>query len=66
MIAFLRRLRPRRGVYVRLMFEDGGKPARLGPMDRFTAEVFLAHRLAPDPTFGSRRVASARIIGEGA
>jgi hypothetical protein len=63
--ALLRRLGLRRDsqelVHVQLVFEHGA-PVLLGPMTRFTAEVFLVNRVSPNPFYGQRRVTRARII----
>lgn len=53
--------RRRSDTYVLLIYEDGGQYS-VGPMDRYTAEVFMATRLAPNPYYGGRRVASSRLV----
>lgn len=53
--------RRRDQVHVHLTFESG-RPVTLGPMDRFTAEVFIVNSISPHPYHELRRVVSARII----
>lgn len=60
LVARLRRGRPAR-VWVRLSFEDG-PPKLLGPMDRFSAEIFVVNRINPTPFYDARRVTSTKII----
>jgi hypothetical protein len=49
-------------VFVRLIHHEGA-PTLLGPMDRYSANLFLANRIAPTAMHGTRSVASARIMG---
>lgn len=50
-------------VWVRLAFEDGTAKA-LGPMDRYSADLFLLYRVSPAGEWDGRRVVSARIVGQ--
>lgn len=50
-------------VRIRLLFDEG-PPVILGPMERFTAEVFMVQRINPNPVWSGRPIQSARIIGE--
>jgi hypothetical protein len=59
LLRFLRRRDDR--VYVLLNYEGGGS-TYLGPMDRLTADIFLIHRLGQNPSYGQRRVVSARLV----
>lgn len=49
-------------VFVRLIHPEG-PPSLVGPMDRYSAEVFMANRIATFPHYNLRPVDSARIIG---
>ena len=49
-------------VYVRLLHHEG-PPTLIGPMDRWTANFYIASRIVPTAMHGRRSVDSARIIG---
>ncbi len=63
-LAWLVRRKPVDRVFVRMVVEGVKQPVLVGPMDRFAAEILLAHALAPYPYHYGRRVLSARIHGE--
>lgn len=48
-------------VWIRLRLEEG-PPVLLGPMDRFTADLFLVNRINPNPVWLGRAIVSAKII----
>ena len=50
-------------VWIRLLFDDDSPPVLVGPMDRFTAEVFMVNRINPNPVWSGHAITSARIIG---
>jgi hypothetical protein len=49
-------------IFVRMAYDDGSF-GLVGPMDRFAADLFVVHRLAPSPFWEGKRVLSARLIG---
>lgn len=61
-LAALKAVRPPKpNSYVYLRFEDGTHTT-LGPMDRFSAELFVITRISPHPYHTNRRVVSSRIL----